>query len=319
MIATSEDVAKRAGVSRGAVSQILNGRGERFAAATQERVKQAAVDLDYPPSAAGRALALGSSDFVIALIPNTTFGGNLQDLFDTATDQLAAHGLTLVLRLSTVTTAALDRLVSGMKPRAVLSLTPFSTEERELLARRGIRAIDPALSDRDTFNEQIGAMQADHLIERGFTRLAVARLQDARQDPFGAGREAGVREVCRLAGLPEPMSVRLDITLNRAVEAIDRLAAPRVGIVCYNDDVATALVSAASVRGLRVPADVGIVGMDHTPLGQVLLPRLTTIAYDTAAPAQNFIAAMLATLIGSTSPAPEPADIALRLVQGDTT
>lgn len=318
MIARSEDVAQRAGVSRGAVSQILNGRGERFSQATQERVKQAALELEYQPSAAGRALALGSSDFVIALIPNTTFGGNLQDLFEQATDELATHGLTLVLRLSTPTTAALDRLVSGMKPRAVMSLTPFSPEERELLDRRGIRAIDPAITARDSLNEQIGAMQARHLIERGFGRLAVARLQDARQDPFGDGREAGVRDACQLAGLPEPISVRLDIDLEHALQTIDLLGTPPVGVVCYNDDVATALLSAATVRGLRVPADLGIVGMDHTPLGQLTLPRLTTVAYDSAAPTQNFIAAVLATLTGGDDRAASPTDIRLRLVPGDT-
>ncbi|MET0713763.1 MAG: LacI family DNA-binding transcriptional regulator [Mycetocola sp.] len=319
MIATSEDVAKRAGVSRGAVSQILNGRGGRFSEDTQARVKQAALDLEYQPSAAGRALAMGSSDFVIALIPNTTFGGNLQDLFESATEELAEHGLTLVLRLSTPTTAALDRLVSGMKPRAVMSLTPFTPDERALLDRRGIRAIDPVASDRDTLNEQIGALQAGHLIERGYTRLAVARLQDARQDPFGAGREAGVREECARAGLAEPASVRLDIDLDQALAALDSLGDERVGIVCYNDDVATALLSAAAVRGRRVPDDVAIIGMDHTPLSQVTLPRLTTIAYNTSVPAQNFITAMLGTLTDRAAPLAGPADIELKLIAGDTT
>ncbi|MFB2554408.1 LacI family DNA-binding transcriptional regulator [Herbiconiux liangxiaofengii] len=318
MFVTSQDVADRAGVSRGAVSQILNGRGERFSATTRERVHRAAAELEYQPSAAGRALALGSSDFVIALIPNTTFGGNLQDLFDRATDELAARGLTLVLRLSTPSSTALDRLVSGMKPRAVLSLTPFSPEQRALLDRRGIRAIDPAFTERDTLNEQIGTLQARHLIDRGHTRLAFARLQDARQDPFGDGRETGVREECRRAGLPEPLSIRLDIDLDQAVGALTQLGGSRTGIACYNDDVATALLSAARLEGLRVPDDVALVGMDHTPLGQVTLPRLTTVAYDSDAPAQNFIAAMLATLTDDASDPPVPADIRLRLVPGDT-
>jgi len=318
LIATSEDVAKRAGVSRGAVSQILNGRGERFSTETQERVRRAADELQYQPSAAGRALALGSSDFVIALIPNTTFGSNLQDLFESATDQLAARGLTLVLRLSTPTAGALDRLVSGLKPRAVLSLTRFSPDEREILDRRGVRAIDPALTGRDTFSEQIGVFQANHLIERSRPRLAFARLQDARQDPFGDGRETGVRDACRRAGLPEPETVRLSIDLDAALAALDRIIAPGLGIVCYNDDVATALLSAATVRNLAVPDDVAIIGMDHTPLSQVTLPRLTTVGYDTAAPTQNLIAAMVAAVTGTEDVA-SPADISLRLVQGGTT
>jgi DNA-binding LacI/PurR family transcriptional regulator len=319
VITTSEDVAKRAGVSRGAVSQILNGHGQRFSASTQERVKQAAIDLEYQPSAAGRALALGASDFVIALIPNTTFGGNLQDLFEYATEQLAELGLTLVLRFSTSTTSALDRLVSGVKPRAVLSITPFSLEEKDLLERRGVRALDPASASQGSLDKEIGAMQARHLIERGRTRIAVARLDDSRQDPFGQDREAGVREECRRAGLSEPASVRLAIDLDQALTALDRLDALGLGVACYNDDVATALVSAATIRNLRVPQDIAFIGMDRTPLSQVVLPRLTTITYDFAATAHNLIAAMLSSFTDGTSQPPAPADIDLRLVPGDTT
>ncbi|MBO0982613.1 LacI family DNA-binding transcriptional regulator [Rathayibacter sp. SD072] len=319
MVAKSEDVARLAGVSRGTVSQILNGRGERFSASTIERVRSAAVELDYQPSAAGRALAMGSSDFVIALIPNTTFGGNLQDIFGAATEQLADQGLTLVLRLATTTTEALGRLLTGMAPRAVLSLMPFSREERELLQRRGVRAFEPHPGSEDQFDREIGRLQARHLIERGSTSLAVARLQDERQDPFGQGREEGVREECRRAGLPEPDVVRLGINLDEALTALDGLATPGVGIACYNDDLATCLLSAAKIRSFDVPAQIAIIGMDHTPLSQVTVPRLTTISYDVTAPAKNMIASFLSVL-GETSALEDPVNaLELELVVGGTT
>lgn len=319
MIATSEDVARRAGVSRAAVSQILNGRGERFSAATRERVRKAAVELEYQPSAAGRALAKGSSDFVIVLIPNTTFGGNLQDLFETVTDELSARGLLLVLRLTTKTTAALDRLVAGVKPRAVVSLTALSDEERALLSRRGVLAVDPTVSSRSTVNHEIGELQGRHLIDRGYTRIAVARLHDARQDPFGDARLEGVRAACRHARLPEPAAVQLRVDLDEAVAALDELDTPGLGIACYNDDVARALVSAAQVRSRGIPSDIGVIGMDHTPLSQAVLPRLTTISYDTAASVQQSVSAILVAL-GEASPlAALGTGIGLRLVPGDTT
>ena len=64
---------------------------------------QAAAELGYQPSSAGRTLAKGSSDIVIAVIPNMMFGGNLQDIFQNATEELAARGLTLLLHLATAT------------------------------------------------------------------------------------------------------------------------------------------------------------------------------------------------------------------------
>jgi DNA-binding LacI/PurR family transcriptional regulator len=318
MIATSADVAKLAGVSRATVSQVLNGRGERFASETRARVRQAASDLGYQPSAAGRTLARGSSDFVIALIPNTTFGGNLQDLFERMTSELAARGLTLVLRLSTTTTESLDRLVTGVKPAAVFSITPFTDEQRTLLAEREVRAFDPSTATQIDHNAAIGAMQAEYLIGRGYRRIAFAHLQDARQDPFGHAREAGVRDACRAAGLPDPQVVRLDIDIDAALAALDDLRPPGIAVACYNDDVATALLSAARLRDLRVPDDVALIGMDRTPLSRVTLPPLTTIAYDLRAAASTAIYSIL-TAVDAPSLASEPPQrAALELIPGGT-
>jgi DNA-binding LacI/PurR family transcriptional regulator len=295
VIATSEDVARHAGVSRATVSQILNGRGQRFATETRERVTQAAADLGYQPSAAGRTLAKGSSDIVIAVIPYTTFGGNLQDIFQAATEELASRGLTLLLHLATESTAPLDRVVTGMKPRAVISLTPFSKVELDLLKSRGVMAFDPESSSKDRIdpNVEIGATQARYLADRGYTRLVFAHLQDARLDPFGEGREEGVRRACAERGLPDPVIVRLGIDPQDALKAIDSLELPGAGIVCYNDDVATALLSAATIRGWAVPTDVGFIGMDHTPLSAVTIPPLSTVGYDQRAAAYNLITAAL--------------------------
>lgn len=319
MIATSEDVAKLAGVSRATVSQILNGRGQRFSHATRDRVTLAATELEYRPSAAGRTLAMGSSDIVLAVIPNTTFGGNLQDIFQAATEELASLGLTLLLQLATDSTAPLDRIITGMKPRAVISITPFSSAERDLLASRAVKAFDPSTSEpREDPNLHIGTIQARHLVERGYTRLAFAHLQDTRQDPFGSSREAGVRAVCLENGLPEPVVLRLGVAPDDALSAIDSLARRRIGIACYNDDVATALLSAATIRGWKIPEELGLVGMDHTPLSAVTIPPLTTVGYDLKAAAYNLITAALEG-IGQPMPERVHADARFALVPRATT
>ncbi|MHA7220252.1 LacI family DNA-binding transcriptional regulator [Arthrobacter sp. MDT1-48-3] len=318
MITRSEDVAVSAGVSRATVSQILNGRGERFSEATRKRVRQAAKDLDYQPSVAARTLARGSSDFVIALIPNTTFGGNLQDLFERATEELATIGLTLVLQLSTPSTKPLDRVISGMAPKAVISFTPFTPEERALLAGRGVLTFDPSTTAGEKNpNHDIGVLQATHLIDRGHTRLAFAYLQDSRQDPFGQERESGVRAECARRGLSEPLILRLDIDPDDALKAVDMLEPPGVAVACYNDDVAIALLSAAAKRKWRVPEDIALIGMDYTPLSRVLEPPLTTIAFDMKEASRAAMAGILREL-GNLPGPPAPRNLELRLIPGGT-
>lgn len=290
MIATSADVARHAGVSRATVSQVLNGYAHRFAPETAEKVRAAARELDYQPSAAGRTLRNGASDFVIALVPNTTFGGNLQDLFESATETLAERGLTLVLRLSTRSSTSLDRLVAGMKPRAVLSLQPLTDVEKRVLDDREVPWFDPSPA-RD-FDFRIGQLQADHLIDRGYKRLAFAHLQDARQDPFGLERERGVAEACGRHGLPEPTSIGLGLDPDQAKAALDAIGVG-YGVACYNDDVAITLLMAANAADWDVPGDIGLVGMDNTPLARVTNPRLVTVGYDMDVVARNTVAAAL--------------------------
>lgn len=315
MIATSQDVADRAGVSRSTVSQILNGRGEHFAAETRARVHQAVAELGYEPSAAGRALAKGSSDIVIALIPDTTFGGNLQDIYGALTDELSMRGLALVLRLSTHTAASLDRLVIGMKPRAILSLTPFSDDERRLLERRGVEAIDPESSSHPDVNSEIGRLQARHLIDRGYRRLAYAHLHDARSDTFGDPREREFVDECRTRGVDDPRILTLGINAADAMAALDQLGEPGFAIGCYNDDVATALLHAASLRRWQVPQELALIGMDHTPLSRLTTPPLTTMEYDTSAVTEVTVQSILSRLDKNTI-SDTRTEVRLRVIQG---
>jgi DNA-binding LacI/PurR family transcriptional regulator len=312
-------VARAAGVSRGAVSQILNGRGERFSPATRQRVERVARSMAFEPSAAARMLARGKSDLVVALIPNTTFGANLQDMFDVLTRELSEAGLTLVLRFSSSDVESFDRLIAGMRPMAVLPMAPLTEEERQVLASRGIPLATPTeqpVPQADA-NYEIGALQADHLVGRGHDRLAFARLSDVRQDPFGPRRVQGFRDRCRELGRDEPPVIGLAIEADDAARKLDRLGRERIAVACYNDDVALTLIAAAQRLGRRVPEDVAVIGVDNTPLARVLTPRLTTVAYDSSAVAHSMARAVVAHLVDGQ---PWPATtMDLSLVQGDTT
>ncbi|WP_404434655.1 LacI family transcriptional regulator [Microbacterium lacus] len=280
MIPRSKDVAERAGVSRSTVSQILNGHAELFTDETRARVADAVAELGYQPSAAGRTLARGSSDIVIALIPNTTFGSNLQDIYGALTNELAQRGLTLVLRLSQDSAESLDRLAMGLKPRAVITLTAMPEDQKAALATRGIEVIEPDNSSGADVNAQIGELQARYLIDKGYRSLAYAHLHDERNDPFGTPRELMFAQECRSSGLPEPRVLHLGINPESADAALDQLGGRGFAVACYNDDVATALLHAATQRGWKVPDDLALVGMDNTALSRLTTPPLTTVGYD---------------------------------------
>jgi DNA-binding LacI/PurR family transcriptional regulator len=72
------------------------------------------------------------------------------------------------------------------------------------------------------------------------------------------------------------------LELSGAVSALSDAASSGepLGVCCYNDDVAIAVLAAAREMSLAVPETVAVIGVDHTKVGQLVAPRLTTIALD---------------------------------------
>jgi DNA-binding LacI/PurR family transcriptional regulator len=98
------------------------------------------------------------------------------------------------------------------------------------------------------------------------------------------------------------------------LEAVGSLRAG-TGLACYNDDTAAAALAAAHVIGTRVPEDLGLIGLDDSPVATQTHPRLTTIGYDVTASMRH-----LADVVAGNGEAiedMEPDD--LTLVQGGST
>ncbi|WP_213006010.1 LacI family DNA-binding transcriptional regulator [Paractinoplanes toevensis] len=285
---TSTDVARLAGLSRSAVSQILGGNEDRFPPETRERVFAAAAELGYRPSKVGRALVTGVNDLVVLIVPNVTFGHHLQDGIDRITCGAAAHGLSVVVRYAGVGHASVLDAVLDLQPAAVVDLGVFDAATAATLRAAGIRLLprSAALTARAFTdpNRAIGAMQAEELLRTPGRRLVYALLADDRLDPYGPPRAEGAALQARQVGAGEPIRVRLP--LERAGAA--RTLAPvfeegPVGICCYNDEVAIAVIAAARQLGRSVPEEVAVVGADGTSIGQLVAPRLTSVRIDFAA------------------------------------
>jgi DNA-binding LacI/PurR family transcriptional regulator len=287
--ATSVDVARRAGFSRSTVSQILNGSAERFPDETRRRVLEAADLLDYRPSRAGRALVTGLSDLVVVLVPNTTYGSHLQDSVDRIAEAGEARGLTVVLRYAGLDSARTLTSLLDLRPTAVVDLGVLTASDRDHLEAIGTRVLPKRGEERDgddldPVDIHIGRLQTRELLRHTPRMIAYAGLADGRLDPFGPPREEGVSRELAAQGLPAPLSARVPIALEGAVAALTGLLeladGGPLGIACYNDDVAIALLAAAREVGVAVPKSLAVIGVDHTDVGQLISPRLSTVRID---------------------------------------
>lgn len=288
---TSQDVARLAGLSRSAVSQILNGNGERFARETRDRVTAAAASLGYRPSRAGRALVSGLSDIIVLAVPNVSFGRHLQDAVDQIANSSAAIGKSVVVRYLGEDPAASLTAVLDLRPAAVIDFAAFGTEERETIRAAGVRLVPDVSEDvRAAFvdpNLVIGRLQAEELLRSPERRLIYAAMLDERSDVFGPARAQGAAEAARAAGCAEPTIVHIPLRLEAAIEILEPVFADAgrtsFGVCCFNDDVAIAVLAVARHLGLSVPEQVAVVGVDRTAVGQLVTPRLTTVDVDLAA------------------------------------
>ncbi|MCL2595538.1 MAG: LacI family transcriptional regulator [Promicromonosporaceae bacterium] len=309
---TAKDVARHAGVAQSTVSYVLNDTpGQTIPEATRAKVRRAVEELGYTPSAAARALRRGTSESVLLLLPDAPIGESIAQFIEGIAAVIEQAGLSAVFRRH-VPGSDCGALVAELMPAAVANLSALTTIDEAAIIERGIPVAGIPLptdgSGPDLAQEQIGRLQAQHLIERGHTRIAYAASTDPLVEMFGRHRLAGVRRECELRGLPEPLVEPVTLEVNAAARVIGALALrePRpTAIAAHNDDVAFAVLAGMRQRGLIAPHDLAVVGVDNIPLSALAVPPLTTIDFNPRAVGQQIGNAILHKIRPSNS---EPAE-----------
>lgn len=297
---TVYDVAERANVSIATVSRVYRNP-DTVRAQTRERVLEVARELGYVPSGNARGLASRTTGVLGLCFPDYADPDiDEEDDRDITEQTLYAdwiirgmeraarrHGYALLIAASLE--GGPESLVASMAGRvdgfAVLART-VATEDLEPLSRRlpvvmvaGPREIDHL--DHLVVANQAGERElTTHLItDHGLRRLAfVGGLADS---PDATARFLGFQEALRAADLPVPdePDARGDLTQSggrAATRQLLGLSLPQA-LVFANDQMAIGGLEVLERSGIRVPADVAVVGFDGIPLGAVVRPSLTTV------------------------------------------
>lgn len=282
--ATAADVAARAGVSRATVSHILNGRQENFLPETRDRVLQAAEELDYRPSPAGRNLVRGRGDTIVLLVPRSTIGQNQQRAMERLTGYATAIGANAVLRFADSDPDSTATAVLRLRPLAVVDLGALTAATHDRLERQGVPTVPRPRGDADDtadIEDGIAELQVAESTRRGQRQVVYASLLDEQPDPWSPRRLAALTRATAQRGLEPPVAVAVPPESDAATQTLAPLLASTPLAVCaYNDVVALAVLAAARRLGRAVPDELSIVGVDHTPYGQLVEPRLSTISID---------------------------------------
>ncbi|WP_250037417.1 LacI family DNA-binding transcriptional regulator [Paractinoplanes maris] len=313
---TSADVARLAGVSRATVSYVLNDTPRQtISAGTRDRVREAAAQLGYSPSAAARTLRTGRSDVVLCLLPDWPIGTEVGSNLGHLSAALAHHGLTLVVHPGNRADRPIADLWKAITPAAVIAYSGFSDAEIAAMRSAGV-ALVVALSGRHRGHELavpqelVGRRQAEHLAQAGHTRLGYAYPDDPRVRFFAEPRLAGVRAACAARRLPTPVGLTVPLDPPAAADAVRRWQATGVTAVCaYNDEVALAVLAGLRQLGSSAPADLAVIGVDDIPAARLADPPLTTVTTDQSVVGAHLAATVVAAMNGRAAPTLPAADI----------
>jgi len=328
---TLTEVAVHAGVSKGTVSKVLNGRPD-VGESTREKVRAAAAALGYTAAASRQPRS------AIVLVFDTLESNYSLQVMAGAVDACGRAGADLLLN-------TLPALEKGDVPpfseewfahcgrdgaTAVIAVTTPLSEEQiaaaararvPLLAIDPVNSLPPAVPSIGSTNWAGGLEATNHLIGRGHRRIGHLRGPEGSV-PAGE-RLAGYRSALEAAGIAyDPALVvgggfSYEDGFGSAAHLLGLGPRP-TALFAASDEAALGAFEAARQASLQIPADLSVVGFDDTLVARWASPKLTTVRQPLQAMGEMAVERALGMLTGSSRRA-HPIQLQTSLVERAST
>jgi len=283
-----KELAAHLGLSSATVSLVINRSpaAKSIPPATQERVRQAARELNYRPNLMARSLRQKRS-FTIGVIVPEVSEGYAALVLSGIEDHLLQEGYFYFVVSHRHRTDLIDEYPSLLQQRAVEGMIAVDTSLTEsttmpVVAISGHRQF-PGVTNIVLDHNLAAQLALEHLQKLGHTRIAMIKGQDFSSDT--ETRWHALHTVARQLGITihEPLTGQLDSDspspeVGYAVtrKILDRKE-PFTALFAFNDISAIGAVQALRESGRRVPEDVSVVGFDDIQSAAYQNPALTTV------------------------------------------
>ena len=283
--ATIYDVARHAGVSHQTVTRFLNGF-EGIRPTTRAKVQAAIDELNYRPNGAARWLRSRQSNRIGILAHRMELSGPGRIIAGATT---AARSRGYVLDIASMdgedaasVDAALDVVmehqIAGVFATAQTDVVRIAVENRGIDVPISIDSGEGLASSGANPRAHPGQLAGMHLADLGHRHVAFVN---------GPGvwiasveRRNGFLHVVRERGLDLVWESEGDWSAEAGYRAARELPSEVTAVALANDSMAIGLIFGLAERGIRVPDDVSVIGMDDAPESRFHLPSLSTIRLD---------------------------------------
>lgn len=290
-----KDIARDLGVSVVTVSKVLRNHSD-ISAVTRKRVLQRMKELNYQPNPAARTLVTGRTNLIGLIVPDLVHPF-FSEVAKGISARLRSHEYSLIIASSEDDASLERREIEQMLARRVDALIIASTQSSSdtvqriqdlgtpyvLLDRRiaGVSANFVGIDD-----VMAGTMAVTHLIEIGCKTIAHIGGSDVST---AVDRQSGysIALARHSMSLPPEYIVKYgrgdnsgDVAGYNGMKRLLQLDPRPDGVFCLNDPVAMGAMRAIAEAGLRIPADIAIVGCGNVHYDDLLIVPLTSIDQD---------------------------------------
>ncbi|WP_214109538.1 LacI family DNA-binding transcriptional regulator [Acrocarpospora catenulata] len=320
MAATIRDVAQASGVHVSTVSRTFSAP-HLVNAETRNRVLAVAEDLGYRPNRAARALTTGRTHnlgLIVADIANPFFPplikaaqahARLRDyhvfVADTDEDPQVEEELIQTLTKQVDGVLLCSPRLSNRVIERLHQDVPF------VVVNRRLKGMSTVLMDVGH-----GARLAlAHLVALGHRRIALL------SGPAGSWTSREMADAARaVPGIELTVLGPNSPTEHGGLAAAAGvLAAGVTAVLAYNDLMAIGLVEGLAERGVEVPGELSVVGVDDIVPGRLARPKLTTVAMPTEAAGRTAVDLLLQLVGAGETATPALTTLATHLIIREST
>lgn len=299
-MASIEEIAKLANVSKMTVSNVINKKYSKVSQKTVKRIEKIMEEMNYTPNLFARSLKSSESKIVMLAIPQTIDNDPYKnkafnnpfygEIINSIEYNLREKGFYLMFRFINEH-ESLQKLAINWNIDGVIVVGAIEKEMHTIFKDITVPSVyldtyldDPTKNTIIIDDEQGGYLATEHLIKKGSRKIGfvVSLLNDVG---VASMRYDGYKRALKEYDVPyEESRIFQGYTSTEFGEKVSQEIKKRLNefdaLFVYSDIMALSVIKGLKNNGIKVPDDIKVVGFDGLYIGELSEPGLTSIKQD---------------------------------------